>query len=83
MVLVTLDEMPYGHFAEIEGPDGESIQQAASRLELNWATRILESYTVLFEFARQVLGFTFRDLSFANFADMNVPPEAMGVTPAD
>jgi adenylate cyclase class 2 len=25
-VLVTLDEMPYGYFAEIEGPDGASIR---------------------------------------------------------
>jgi adenylate cyclase class 2 len=28
---VTLDEMPYGHFAEIEGPDGETIQRLARR----------------------------------------------------
>ncbi len=82
-VLVTLDEMPYGNFAEIEGPDGESIQQAAARLGLNWEHRILESYTVLFEQARQVLGFTFRDLSFENFSGMTVPPAALGVQPAD
>lgn len=37
--------------------------------------RILESYTVLFEQARQVLGFTFRDLSFENFSGMIVPPQ--------
>ena len=45
--------------------------------------RILESYTVLFEQARQVLGFTFRDLSFENFSGMTVPPAALGVQPAD
>jgi adenylate cyclase class 2 len=82
-VLVTLDEMPYGNFAEIEGPDGENIQQAAARLGLDWQQRILESYTVLFEQARQVLGFTFRDLSFENFSGMTVPPAALGVRPAD
>jgi adenylate cyclase class 2 len=82
-VLVTLDEMPYGSFAEIEGPDGESIQQAAVKLNLNWDTRILDSYTMLFEHARQVFGFTFRDLSFDNFANLPVPPEALGVVPAD
>jgi adenylate cyclase class 2 len=82
-VLVTLDEMPYGSFAEIEGPDGESIQQAAAQLGLDWGQRILESYTVLFEQARHVLGFTFRDLSFENFTGLDVSPEALGVQPAD
>jgi adenylate cyclase class 2 len=82
-VLVTLDEMPYGNFAEIEGPDGESIQQAAARLGLNWEHRILESYTVLFDNARNALGFIFRDLSFENFADLTVSPDVLGVSPAD
>lgn len=82
-VLVTLDELPYGNFAEIEGPDGESIQQAAFRLGLNWEHRILESYTVLFEFARNSLGFTFRDLIFGNFANLTISPDALGVSPAD
>jgi len=82
-VLVTLDEMPYGSFAEIEGPDGESIQGAAHQLGLNWEQRVLDSYTMLFEQARAVLGFTFRDLSFANFSGSAVPPEILGVKPAD
>ena len=82
-VLVTLDEMPYGDFAEIEGPDAPSIQQAAAQLGLDWSRRILDSYTVLFEVARKNLGFTFRDLSFANFTGLNVPAEALGVAPAD
>jgi adenylate cyclase class 2 len=82
-VLVTLDEMPYGSFAEIEGPDGTSIQQAATQLGLDWRQRILESYTVLFEQARHVMGFTFRDLSFENFAGLDVSPQALGVQPAD
>jgi adenylate cyclase class 2 len=82
-VLVTLDAMPYGSFAEIEGPDGTSIQQAATQLGLDWGQRILESYTVLFEQARNVMGFTFRDLSFENFAGLDVSPQALGVQPAD
>ncbi|HSQ16180.1 MAG TPA: class IV adenylate cyclase [Anaerolineales bacterium] len=82
-VLVTLDEMPYGSFAEIEGPDGASIQQAAAQLGLDWGQRILESYTVLFEQARHVMGFTFRDLSFENFTGLDVSPQTLGVQPAD
>lgn len=82
-VLVTLDEMPYGNFAEIEGPDGERIQHAAAQLGLDWQQRILESYTVLFDQVKQNLGLTFRDLSFENFSGMAISPVAMGVQPAD
>jgi adenylate cyclase class 2 len=65
---VVLDEMPYGDFAEIEGPDGESIQNAAKQLGLSWETRNLDSYTVIFERVREVLAsLTTRDLSFENF----------------
>jgi adenylate cyclase class 2 len=82
-LVVTLDEMPYGSFAEIEGPDGESIQAAAGQLGLDWERRNLESYTILFENARQVLGFSFRDLSFANFKGLEVTPQDLGVLQAD
>jgi adenylate cyclase class 2 len=82
-LVVTLDEMPYGSFAEIEGPDGESIQAATGQLGLDWERRNLESYTILFENARQVLGFSFRDLSFANFKGLEVTPQDLGVLQAD
>jgi adenylate cyclase, class 2 len=82
-VLVTLDEMPYGDFAEIEGPDGKSIQLMANRLGLNWEARILNSYLVLFDQVRVALAFTFHDLSFANFKSLEVPSDALGVKVAD
>jgi adenylate cyclase class 2 len=80
---VVLDEMPYGDFLEIEGPDGESIQTAAQRLNINWNARILDSYTVLFEYTRSKLGFDFRDLSFENFKGLTITPEVLGVIIAD
>lgn len=78
-VLVTLDEMPYGSFAEIEGPDGASIQRAAVALGLDWEKRILDSYLVLFDNLRMRLGFTFRDLSFENFKGIDVSGEMLGL----
>ena len=78
-VLVVLDEMPYGNFMEIEGPDGESIQKAARLLDLDWEKRILASYVFLFERLKQVKGWAFRDLSFANFAGKVVSEEDLGV----
>lgn len=80
---VVIDEMPYGDFAEIEGAQGESIQEAAAQLGLDWDRRILESYTVLFEQARAVLGFGFRDLSFENFKGIKITPAVLGVRIAD
>ncbi len=82
-LLVTLDEMPYGHFAEIEGPDGASIQGAAAQLGLDWSARILESYVVLFDHVRAGRGLSFRDLSFANFEGLSIAPETLGVRLAD
>jgi adenylate cyclase class 2 len=80
---IVLDEMPYGDFVEIEGGDGESIQKAAEKLGLDWDSRILASYTVLFEVAREVLGFEFRDLSFENFEGMKISPAVLEVKIAD
>ena len=80
---VTLDEMPYGDFTEIEGYDAERIRSAAEKLGLKWEARITDSYTSLFERLRGELDFTFRDLSFENFAGMEVPAAALGVRPAD
>ena len=78
-VLVTLDEMPYGNFAEVEGPDGASIRRTADALGLDWERRILDSYIMLFDRLRQRLGFTFRDLSFENFLGLTVTGEMLGV----
>ncbi|MFZ0534136.1 MAG: class IV adenylate cyclase [Anaerolineales bacterium] len=82
-VEVALDEMPTGDFLEIEGPDSESIRNAAQQLELTWETRILDSYTVLFARTRAQMGFDFRDLSFENFKGMSITPQVMGIMIAD
>ena len=80
---ITLDEMPYGNFTEIEGADPAKIQAAAVRLGVNWEARILESYTSLFDRLREKQNLTFRDLSFANFSELNITPEDLAVNPAD
>ena len=80
---VTLDEMPYGNFTEIEGPDGKQIRAAADDLGVNWEARIVQSYTTLFEQLRQKKGYTFHDLSFDNFSSKDISPADLGVIPAD
>lgn len=51
-VEIVVDEMPYGDFLEIEGPDAGSIRQAAERLGLKWDARCTTSYMALFNHLR-------------------------------
>ncbi len=80
---ITLDEMPYGSFAEIEGPDGETIQRVARRLGLDWEKRILDSYMALFGNVKNALHLDKRDLTFANFQGIQVSAQDLGVKFAD
>lgn len=80
---VLLDELPYGNFVEIEGPDAVSIHAAADHLGLQWEAAIGKSYLDLFKHLSQARGFTFRDLSFANFADTRITAKDLDVCLAD
>jgi len=82
-VQIVLDEMPYGTFAEIEGSTPEQIRAVSDRLNLDWSKGVLDSYTVLFDKLRAAHGFTFRDLSFANFANLQADLFILGISPAD
>ena len=80
---VMLDELPYGNFVEIEGETIESIRAVADQMNLNWETAIGTSYHALFERAHRALNLSFQDISFTNFADMNVDADDLGVRAAD
>ena len=81
--LVTLDEMPYGLFVEVEGKDTGRIRQVSKQLGLDWEKRCQDSYLVLFERLRQVRRYEFTDLSFANFAGIPFSLEDLGLHCAD
>jgi len=80
---IMLDELPYGSFVEIEGQTIEAIRLVADQLSLNWTTAIGTSYNALFERVRQALKLSFPDLSFANFENMEVQANDLGVYTAD
>ncbi len=80
---ISLDEMPYGNFVEIEAADPAHIRSVANRLGLTWEARVLDSYTALFESLRRRRGYTFRDLSFENFAGLVVTAADLEIRPAD
>ncbi len=80
---VVLDEMPFGDFMEIEGPDAESIRGAAEQLGLNWEARSTASYLGLFSLLSAKMGIAARNLSFTEFEGLQVGGEDMGLSYAD
>ena len=73
-VEISLDEMPFGDFIEIEGPSEGAIQLIANKLGMTWENRSAQSYMRLFATVKLNLRLTFRDLTFNNFTDVNVLP---------
>jgi adenylate cyclase class 2 len=79
---IVLDELPYGHFIELEGKE-DQIRPTAEKLGLKWETLIHDSYHLLFERARQARQWTFRDLTFDDLRNVQVSEADLGVEPAD
>ncbi len=65
-VEIVLDELPFGDFVELEGPEAE-IKAAASALGLDWSRRVLTNYLGLMDLCRRTFDLPFTDLTFANF----------------
>jgi adenylate cyclase, class 2 len=92
-VLVTLDEMPYGSFVEIEGASTEeagtnagmvdTLKSTAAALGLNWEARSSDSYLALFERLRQMRRLSIHDLTFGDLQGIEVGPEDLGLRFAD
>jgi adenylate cyclase, class 2 len=73
---IVLDEMPYGNFTEIEA-DINTIEHLITQLGLTDYRRITSSYTQIFDFMKSQQGLDFNDLTFDNFAEVDVPEKVM------
>ena len=82
-VEVSLDEMPFGTFSEIEGPGKESIRAAAEQLGLNWEARSKLNYLSIFSALKEAFNLTMPDLTFEAFAGQAYALEKIGLLPAD
>jgi adenylate cyclase, class 2 len=82
-LVIVLDEMPYGHFAEIEGPNAVRIEQVARALKLNWEERCGDSYLAIFDRLRAKLKLPATDLSFEALAGKRITPAKLGLAYAD
>lgn len=81
--VVTLDELPYGHFVEIEGESPESIAGIALKLGLNPECAIPASYQGLFEQLRALKDLPAKNLTFWEFENIHATPEDLGLSAAD
>jgi adenylate cyclase class 2 len=72
---ISLDEMPFGNFCEIEAGDAGAVRLLAEKLGLKWEDRILASYLQIFDTLKIRRGWTMRDLTFENFTDLTIIPE--------
>ena len=81
--LVTLDELPYGNFIEIEAESSEQISGLARQLGLNPEVAVPASYQGLFEFVRNARNLPVKNLAFWEFEKIHLTAEDLGVEPAD
>lgn len=82
-VLVMLDELPFGYFIEIEGPEVDAIHRTADHLELDWEARCAVSYLELFDRLKTGQGLAARYLSFDEIPEKKFGPEDFGICRAD
>jgi adenylate cyclase class 2 len=61
-----LDQMPFGHFMEIEGPKNK-IHHLSEELGFYWDQRILHNYLKIFEIIKEMKQLPFSDITFDNF----------------
>ena len=82
-VEISLDEMPFGKFMEIEGADVQQIQQMAEILNLKWKNRSSLSYLGIFSQVKERLGLSMHDLTFDNFSGLDIQPGHLQLSYAD
>ena len=80
---VVLDEMPFGNFMEIEGPDSMTIKKVAEKLKLNWEAHSKLSYLALFEILRMNLKLTAKNILFKEFHQNEYGSKDFGLVAAD
>ena len=81
--LVTIDELPYGEFIEVEGNSPEDVRRVAVQLGLDPEKAIPASYQGLFEQLRSSLAPTLKNLAFEEFKGSGLRIESLGYPYAD
>lgn len=80
---ISLDELPYGKFIEIEGENSAAIRDFSMKLNLDWDACIGLNYVELFQCLKQKLKLDFQDLVFENFRGIKITASDLEVKAAD
>jgi adenylate cyclase class 2 len=80
---ITIDEMPFGVFLEIEGKDAERIRSATAQLGLDGGAHIALNYLQIFHQLKEAYGLGFDEVLFENFEGLEINLETIGITSAD
>jgi adenylate cyclase, class 2 len=83
LAMITLDELPFGLFVEIEGENPAQIEKLALQLGLNPVCAIPASYQGLFEQVKTAKNLPVKNLAFWEFENIHLSAEDLGVKPAD
>jgi len=81
--LITLDELPYGKFVEIEAENTTRIREITMMLGLNPNCAIAASYQGLFEAVKVEKKLPVNNLTFDDFSNIQISPEDLHVKPSD
>lgn len=80
---VMLDELPYGDFVEIEGPDVAILQKASEELGLDFSAAIPTSYLAMFDGFCHARGLDPSQLTFGALEGLRIEPGDLSTRPAD
>ncbi|MFZ5809206.1 MAG: class IV adenylate cyclase [Chloroflexota bacterium] len=80
---VSLDEMPYGIFLEVEGENPNAVREVCDAFGLKWANRIPYSYVEIFTRLQEIYALPSRDLTFDAFHSWQGSLSVLGIYPAD
>ncbi len=80
---IMLDELPYGDFVEIEGPNASNIRKMALLLGLDFESAVGAGYARIFENYNSKYGFPPSDLTFDALRGKKPSPEELDIRAAD
>jgi adenylate cyclase class 2 len=74
--LVMVDQLPFGDFLELEGPDIAQLRDMARRLNLDWSGALQASYMGIFLTLKKIYHLNFLEATFDHFADWDAKKTA-------
>jgi adenylate cyclase class 2 len=75
-VLVMFDQLPFGDFLELEGPDLTELRQTAGTLGLDWHNALQTSYMGIFLMLKKTYHLTSLEATFTTFSGWDMKKTA-------